>query len=297
MEYAATTTPQQIGISESDGRGTWDRHHRQVLAQVRNPAPPLCEEKCSPPLSLFATYRRFPYWAEQRPTSACTTRKRIRPSSAQSEPGRSYTLRHIRPNWETKHGNICGLSHNRREYRIYNAPKGTIVENRNVNFLEASPYITPTTRKLDRPQRTRCLHQRCNRSHLLPQPIHIFKIGRFLDQDTTPARKQIQDMLRDNAPTRDLPERDRTLSTETKMTGVVSTASPGIAPSSANDGRATRAFTRGKLHDEDTAESDLDGHQLQQLKSLALAVGLPSGFFSQRRTAFRRSFCLRNRPR
>ena len=127
-------------------------------------------------------------------------------------------------------------------------------------------------------------------------PFIFVKSGDFPDQDTTPARKQIQDMLRDNAPTRGLPERDRTPFTETKMTGVVSTASPGIAPSSANDWRATRASTRGKLHNKDTTESDLDGHQLQQWTSLALAVGLPSGFLSQRRTAFRPSFCLRNRP-
>ena len=46
-------------------------------------------------------------------------------------------------------GNVCGLSQNRRAYRIYNPSKGIVVESRNVTFPETPPYSHLPTEGLD----------------------------------------------------------------------------------------------------------------------------------------------------
>ena len=38
---------------------------------------------------------------------------------------------------------LCGFSQDSRAYRIYNPAKGTVVESRNVTFLETPPYSLP----------------------------------------------------------------------------------------------------------------------------------------------------------
>ena len=40
-------------------------------------------------------------------------------------------------------GKLCGYSHNSKAYRIYNPAKGTVVESRNVTFLETPAYTLP----------------------------------------------------------------------------------------------------------------------------------------------------------
>ena len=40
-------------------------------------------------------------------------------------------------------GKLCGYSHNSKAYRIYNPAKGTVVESRNVTFLETQAYTLP----------------------------------------------------------------------------------------------------------------------------------------------------------
>ena len=40
-------------------------------------------------------------------------------------------------------GKLCGYSHNSKAYRIYNPAKGTVVESRNVTFLEMPAYTLP----------------------------------------------------------------------------------------------------------------------------------------------------------
>ena len=49
-------------------------------------------------------------------------------------PGKDYQA------WE---GKLCGFSQDSRAYRIYNPAKGTVVESRNVTFLETPPYSMP----------------------------------------------------------------------------------------------------------------------------------------------------------
>ena len=40
-------------------------------------------------------------------------------------------------------GKLCGFSQDSRAYRIYNPAKGTVVESRNVTFLETPAYSLP----------------------------------------------------------------------------------------------------------------------------------------------------------
>ena len=43
----------------------------------------------------------------------------------------------------TFEGKLCGFSQGSRAYRIYNPAKGTVVESRNVTFLETPAYSLP----------------------------------------------------------------------------------------------------------------------------------------------------------
>lgn len=40
-------------------------------------------------------------------------------------------------------GKLCGFSQDNKAYRIFNPSKGTVVESRNVTFIETPPYTLP----------------------------------------------------------------------------------------------------------------------------------------------------------
>ncbi len=277
MEYAATATPQQIGISERDGR-TIATIARCLLKDGNFP-PTLWGEMFftavfisnrSPHAALGGTTPYFKMYNKEADMSI------LRAIGARAFVHiETHTPKLGDRAWE---GKLCGFSHNSRAYRIYNASKGTIVESRNVSFLETPPYIMPTPDyEIDRSEQDAYISDVIDHTSFL-HPFIFGNSGDTPDHGTTSVRGQIQDMLRDNAATSEPLEGGQNPSTETTMTGVVPTASPGTTPPSSHELRATRASTRGNPNDEDNTESVLNDRQLRQLKSLAFAVGPPSDF-------------------
>ena len=142
VEYTATNTPQQNGVSEKDG---------QTLAQITrclrkdgNFPPSLWGE-----LILTAAYSSnrsshsalggaAPY---SRMNNNEADLSRLRAIGARAFVHReTYTRKLDDRAFEVK---LCRFSQDSRAYRIYNPAKGTVVESRNVTFLETPAYSLP----------------------------------------------------------------------------------------------------------------------------------------------------------
>ena len=147
MEYAATVTPQQIGMSENDGRtiaiigrclvliyflysfilfvspSPWDDFFFTTVS-ISNNSPHFALERISPYSKMYneETNMTDLHAIGARPFVHIET----------------HTPKLRDRAWERK---LCGSSHKRRAYRIFNAPKGTVVESRNVNLLGPPPYV------------------------------------------------------------------------------------------------------------------------------------------------------------
>ena len=142
IEYTATNTLQQNGVSERDG---------QTLAKI-----PRCLMKDGdfPPFMWGELMFTATYLANRSPHS---TLEGATPYSKMHNLEPDLTgLRTIgarafvhRETYTKKledrafEGKLCGYSHNRKAYRIYNPAKGTVVESRNVTFLETPAYTLP----------------------------------------------------------------------------------------------------------------------------------------------------------
>ncbi|CAN0317868.1 unnamed protein product, partial [Scytosiphon promiscuus] len=139
LEYTATATPQQNGVSERDGR-TLSTIVRCLLKDGNFPRNMWGE------LFFTAVYlsNRSPHAAlgGATPFSKMHGKEAVM-SDLRAIGARAfvhietYTTKLGDKAWE---GKLCGFSQNSRAYRIYNPAKGTIVESRNVTFLETPPY-------------------------------------------------------------------------------------------------------------------------------------------------------------
>ena len=142
IEYTATNTPQQNGVSERDG---------QTLAKITRC---LMKDGDFPPFMWGELMFTARYLANRSPHS---TLEGATPYSKMHnlEPDltglraigaraffhrETYTKKLEDRAFEEK---LCGYSHNSKAYRIYNPAKGTVVESRNVTFLETPAYTLP----------------------------------------------------------------------------------------------------------------------------------------------------------
>ena len=134
-EYTTTNTPHQKGVSERDG---------QTLAQITR-----CLMKDDNfPLSL---------WRELIFTAAYLSNRSPRSALGEATPyfrmhnkeadlsalrvigARAFVHRETctkKPHDRALEGKLCGFSRDSRAYRIYSPAKGTVVESRNVTFLD-----------------------------------------------------------------------------------------------------------------------------------------------------------------
>ena len=142
IDYTATNTPQQNGVSERDG---------QTLAKITRC---LMKDGDFPPFMWGELMFTATYFAKRSPHS---TLEGATPYSKMHNLEPDLTgLRAIgarafvhRETYTKKledrafEGKLCGYSHNSKAYRIYNPAKGTVVESRNVTFLETPAYTLP----------------------------------------------------------------------------------------------------------------------------------------------------------
>ena len=142
IEYTATNTTQQNGVSERDG---------QTLAKITRC---LMKDGDFPPfmwgeLMFTATYltNRSPHSTLEGATPYSKMHNLepdltgLRAIGARAFVHReTYTKKLEDRAFEEK---LCGYSHNSKAYRIYNPAKGTVVESRNVTFLETPAYTLP----------------------------------------------------------------------------------------------------------------------------------------------------------
>ena len=142
MEYTATATPQQNGISKRDGRtlATMTRcllkdgnFPRNMWGELFSTAVYL--SKRSPHSALAGATAFFKMHDEEADLSGL----RAIGSRAFMHTG-TYTTKLDDKAWE---GKLCGFSQDSRVHRIYNPEKGTVVESQNDTFLESPPYFMP----------------------------------------------------------------------------------------------------------------------------------------------------------
>ena len=142
MEYTATATPQQNGVSE--------RVERTLAAMVKW----LLKDGNLPPNMWGEPFFTAVYLTNSLPHATLggsTSFVKMHDKEADLSALRAIESRafvHIETHTpklgdETWEGKLCGSSQDSRAYRIYNPVKGTVVESRNVTFLETPPYSMP----------------------------------------------------------------------------------------------------------------------------------------------------------
>ena len=142
VEYTATNTPQQNGVSERDGQTL--AQITQCLMKGSNFPPSLWGE-----LIFTAAYlsNRSPHSALGGATSYFRMHNKeadlsgLRAIGARAFVHRETYTRKL--DGRTFEGKLCGFSQDSRAYKIYNPAKGTVVESRNVTFLETPAYSLP----------------------------------------------------------------------------------------------------------------------------------------------------------
>ena len=142
VEYTATNTPQQNGVSERDG---------QTLAQITRC---LMKDGNFPP-SLWGELIFTPaYLSNRSPHSALggatpyfrMHNKEADPSGLRAIGTRAFVHRETytrKLDDRAFEGKLCEFSQDSRAYGIHSPAKGTVVESRNVTFLETSTYSLP----------------------------------------------------------------------------------------------------------------------------------------------------------
>ena len=142
VEYITTNTPQQNGVSERDG---------QTLAQITRC---LMKDGNFPPSSWGELIFTAAYLSNRSPHSALggatpyfrMHNKEADLSGLRAIGARAYVHREIytrKLDDRVFEGKLCGFSQDSRTYRIYSPAKGTVVESRNVTFLETPAYSLP----------------------------------------------------------------------------------------------------------------------------------------------------------
>ena len=143
IEYTATNTPQQNGVSERDG---------QTLAKITRC---LMKDGDVPPFMWGELMFTATYLANRSPHSTlegATPYSKMHNLEPDLTGLRAIGARALFVHRETYtkkledrafEGKLCGYSHNSKAYRIYNPAKGTVVESRNVTFLETPAYALP----------------------------------------------------------------------------------------------------------------------------------------------------------
>ena len=139
VEYTATKTPQQNRVSERDG---------QTLTQITRC---LMKDGNFPPSLRGELILTAAYLSNKSPHSVlrgATPYFRLHNKEADLSGLRAIGARVFVPR-ETYtrklddrafEGKLCGFSQDSRAYRIYSPAKGTVVESRNVTFLETPAY-------------------------------------------------------------------------------------------------------------------------------------------------------------
>ena len=142
LEYAATNTPQQIGVSERDG---------QTLAGVTRC---LLKDGDFPPsmwgeLMLTAAYllNRSPHSALGGATPYSKLHNKLPDLSGLRVIGARAFVHHERYRKKLDdrafEGKLCGFGLDSQTYRILNPSNGAVVESRNVTFIESPPRSVP----------------------------------------------------------------------------------------------------------------------------------------------------------
>ena len=142
VECTATNTPQQNGVSERDG---------QTLAQITRC---LIKDGNFPPSLWGELIFTAAYLSNRSPHSALggatpyfsVHNKEADLSGLRAIGARAFVHRKIytrKLDDRAFEGKLCGFSQDSRAYRIYNPAKGTVVESRNVTFLETPAYSLP----------------------------------------------------------------------------------------------------------------------------------------------------------
>ena len=139
LEFAATNTPSQIGVSERNGR-TLAGMARSLLLYIGLPkylwdeliltAAYLSNRSPHSALGMQTPYKKI--YGEEADLSLLTiigTRAFVRIET--------YTKRLGDKAWE---GRLCGYSQESKAYRIYNPETRKVVESRNVVFIETPPH-------------------------------------------------------------------------------------------------------------------------------------------------------------
>ena len=286
LEYAATNTPQQIGVSERDG---------QTLAGVTRC---LLKDGDFPPsmwgeLMLTAAYllNRSPHSALGGATPYSKLHNKSPDLSGLRVIGACAFVHHERYRKKLDdrafEGKLCGFGLDSQTYRILNPSNGAVVESRNVTFIESPPRSVPFqysteangyesdvlsfTSLLDSPHSTSDLDFMAQ-NELLRQEV------RKMQQDNL-AREEIrleldghedehgngQDLGDGDAPSPHLPSTPAGPSSETHASSP--SPSPSIPPepdTSASPGssgmrrlQVTRASTRGKPTSDDHIDVNL----------------------------------------
>ena len=142
VEYTATNTPQQNGVSERNG---------QTLAQITQY---LMKDGNFPPSlwgELIFTAAYLPNRSPHSALGGATPYFRMHNKEADVSGLRAIGARAFvhREAYTRKLddrafvGKLCGFIQDSRAYMIYNPAKGTVVESRNVTFLETPAYSLP----------------------------------------------------------------------------------------------------------------------------------------------------------
>ena len=148
IEYAATNTPQQNGVSERDGQ-TLATMTRCLLKDGRFPRSLWGE------LLLTAVYicNRSPHSALGGATPFSKMHGKEADLTGLRVIGARAFVHHERYTKKLDdrafEGKLCGFSYNSKAYRIYNPSNGNIIESRNVTFIETPAHTRPTDISLD----------------------------------------------------------------------------------------------------------------------------------------------------
>ena len=291
VEYTATNTPQQNGVSERNGL-TLVAQITRCLMKDGNFPPSLWGE-----LIFTAAYlsNRLPHSA----LGGATPYSRMHNKEADLSGLRAIGVRAFvhREVYTRKlddrafEGKLCGFSQDSRAYRIYNPVKGTVMENRNVTFLETPAYSLPLgvtsedyhyeenvlriTSALDGPLMAKDTFDGEDFCSAMEQEARMPRL-----------RQEVRRLSRMNATYRELPTSSQPLSASPRVasdnsrvaspsimpgtTGEPEDASPGAAPTAPTTPAAgnaptasrtwrhlevTRASTRNSPNDEDTVDS------------------------------------------
>ncbi|CAB1109818.1 unnamed protein product [Ectocarpus sp. CCAP 1310/34] len=142
IEYAATNTPQQNGVSERDAQ-TLATITRHLMKDGVFP-PTLCGE-----LTLTVVYlsNRSPHTALGGVTPYFKMYGKEADLSNLGVLGVTAFVHHERYTKTLSdrafEGKLCGFSQHSKAYRIYNTATGNVVESRNVTFIETPAYSMP----------------------------------------------------------------------------------------------------------------------------------------------------------